>query len=100
VRRQHEFVPPPDINPEHDQLAYSGPSMRAVPTSFERLTWCRLPLTRPVSRIDGTNRPTALWSITWVLPLFQLNLVPPQRRYANMRISNDLRLDFPRTQET
>jgi len=49
-------------------LPLLDPTLRAVPTSFERWTWCRLPLTRPASRTDGTNRPTVLWSSTWGAP--------------------------------
>ena len=33
-----------------------APTLRAVSTSFERWTWCRLPLYRPSARIEGRNR--------------------------------------------
>jgi hypothetical protein len=42
-------------------LPLLDPTLRAVSTSFERWTWCRLPRIRPSSKIDGRNRSTVPW---------------------------------------
>ena len=53
----------PGASSRHRPVRMTGlprlaPTLRAVSTSFERWTWCRLPLTSPSSKIDGRNRST------------------------------------------